>query len=101
MIFLVFGLLSFFAEPVGNTFSRHIEHQADIYGLEITHGINPSPQEVAAHTFQALGELSLDYPYPGKGVVLWYYDHPAIADRLRFARDYDPWGKGQTPKYVK
>ncbi|HEV3040827.1 MAG TPA: M48 family metallopeptidase [Candidatus Angelobacter sp.] len=101
MIFLVFGVLSFFAEPVGNTFSRHIEHQADIYGLEITHGINPSSEEVAAHTFQALGELSLDYPYPSKGVVLWYYDHPAIADRLRFARDYDPWGKGQTPKYVK
>jgi Zn-dependent protease with chaperone function len=90
VILMLFGVLGFFAEPVGNTFSRHIEHQADIYGLEVTHGINPNSRETAAHAFQVLGEQSLDYPYPSKWVVLWYYDHPDTSERVRFAREYDP-----------
>jgi len=101
MIFLLFSILGFFAEPITNVVSRHFEHEADVYGLEVTHGINPNSQEAAAHAFQVLGELSLDYPYPSKFVVLWYYDHPAISDRVRFAHEYDPWSKGQAPKYVK
>jgi Zn-dependent protease with chaperone function len=101
MIFLLFSVLGLIAEPLGNTFSRHIEHEADIYGLEVTHGINPNPQEVAAHSFQVLGELSLDYPYPSKWVVLWFFNHPSIPDRVRFAQEYDPWSKGEQPRFVK
>jgi STE24 endopeptidase len=101
MIFLLGGILGFFSEPIDNAFSRHLEHQADIYGLEVTHGINPNSQETAAHSFQILGELSLDYPYPTRLEVLWYWDHPPISDRVRFAHDYDPWSKGESPKYVK
>jgi STE24 endopeptidase len=101
MIFLIISVVGFFAEPVGNTISRQIEHNADVYGLEVTHGINPDSQEAAAHAFQVLGELSLVYPYPSRFVTLWYGNHPAIPDRVRFAHDYDPWGKGEAPKYVK
>ncbi len=101
MIFLIFSVLGLIAEPLGNTFSRHIEHEADIYGLEVTHGINPNSQQVAAHSFQVLGELSLDYPYPSKWVVLCFYNHPSIPDRVRFSQEYDPWGKGEQPRFVK
>ena len=101
MLSLIFGILGFFATPVANMFSRQLEHNADIYGLEVTHGINPNSQEVAAHAFQLLGELSLDYPYPSKLVVFWYYSHPTISDRVRFANEYDPWSKGESMKYVK
>ncbi|HEX7289038.1 MAG TPA: M48 family metallopeptidase [Candidatus Angelobacter sp.] len=101
MLFLIFSVLGFIATPLGSTFSRQLEHNADVYGLEITHGINANSQEVAAHTFQVLGELSLSYPYPSQAVVFWYYDHPAIPDRVRFAHEYDPWSKGEAPKYVK
>src|SRR5205807_1634170 len=101
LIFLLFGGLGFLSEPVANSFSRHLEHQADVYGLEVTHGVNANSQEAAAHACQVLGELSLDYPYPNKFVVLWYYDHPAISDRVRFAHEYDPWGKGEPAKYVR
>jgi Zn-dependent protease with chaperone function len=101
MIFLLIGVLGFVAMPLLNGYSRHLEHQADIYGLEVTHGINPNSQEVAAHAFQVLGEVSLDYPYPNKLAVIWFWNHPAIADRVRFAHEYDPWGKGESPKYVK
>jgi Zn-dependent protease with chaperone function len=38
VLMLGFAILAFLGEPVANTFSRHLEHQADIYGLEVTHG---------------------------------------------------------------
>jgi Zn-dependent protease with chaperone function len=101
MIFLIFGILGFFATPIGSGFSRRLEHNADIYGLEVTNGINANSQEAAAHAFQVLGELSLSYPYPNRFLVWWYADHPPIADRVRFAHEYDPWSKGESPKYVK
>lgn len=101
MIFLIFGILSFVATPLGSAFSRQLEHNADIYGLEVTHGINPDSQEAGAHAFQLLGELSLSYPYPNKFLVWWYADHPPIPERVRFAHEYDPWSKGESPKYVK
>jgi Zn-dependent protease with chaperone function len=56
--------------------------------------------ETAARDFQLLGEKSLSYPYPNPLLVFWAYDHPPIAERLRFALHYDPWGKGQPTKYV-
>lgn len=101
MIFLIFGILSFFSTPIESTIGRQIEHNADVYGLEVTHGINANSQEAGAHAFQTLGEIGLSYPYPNQFVVFWYYDHPAIPDRVRFAHDYDPWSKGEPPKYVK
>jgi STE24 endopeptidase len=101
LIFLLVGIMGFFAEPLGNAFSRHFEHQADIYGLEVTHGINANSRQVAAQSFQVLGELSLSYPYPGRLAVFGYWSHPTIADRVRFAQEYDPWDKGESPKYVK
>lgn len=101
MLFLLLSIFGFISEPITNTYSRHVEHQADVYGLEVTHGINPDARQAAAHSFQVLGELSLDYPYPSRFTVLWFYNHPPTADRLQFALNYDPWGNGLSPKYVK
>jgi len=101
MLILIFSIMSTVSAPIGNGFSRTLEHNADVYGLEVTHGINANPQEAAAHAFQVLGELSLSYPYPNRFVVFWYADHPPIPDRVPFAHNYDPWGKGEQPKYVK
>jgi Zn-dependent protease with chaperone function len=100
LLMLILVVLSFLGEPVANGFSRHLEHQADIYGLEVTHGILPNGLETAAQDFQLLGEKSLSYPYPNRLLVLWAYDHPPIAERLRFALHYNPWAKGQPTKYV-
>jgi Zn-dependent protease with chaperone function len=101
MLVLIFSIMSTLTAPIGNGLSRTLEHNADVYGLEVTHGINPNSQEAAAHAFQVLGELSLSYPYPSRFVVFWYADHPPIPDRVPFAHNYDPWGKGEQPKYVK
>jgi STE24 endopeptidase len=101
MLLLIFSLISLISQPINSTVSRQLEHNADIYGLEVTHGINADSQEAAAHAFQVLGELSLSYPYPSDFYVFWYADHPPIRDRVPFAHNYDPWSKGQQPKYVK
>src|SRR5882724_3714799 len=101
MLLLIFSILSIISQPIGSAFSRQLEHNADVYGLEVTHGINPDSQEAAAHAFQVLGELSLSYPYPSDFYVFWYSDHPPIRDRVPFAHNYDPWSKGQQPRYVK
>ncbi len=101
VIFLIFSIFGFFSAPIANGISRQLEHNADVYGLEVTHGINPNSQEAGAHAFQVLGELSLVYPHPSRFVTFWYGSHPAIPDRVRFAHDYDPWSKGEPTKYVK
>jgi Zn-dependent protease with chaperone function len=100
VLMLIFAVLAFLGTPIANGFSRHLEHQADIYGLEVTHGIVANAPEVAARDFQLLGEKSLSYPYPNRLWVFWAYDHPPIAERLRFALHYNPWGKGQPAKYI-
>ena len=98
---LALALLTLVSEPMGSAFSRQLEHQADIYGLEVTHGLFPDNREVAAASFQKLGEKSYDYPTPNRFLVFWSYDHPTIQERIRFALHYDPWDTAAGPKYVK
>jgi Zn-dependent protease with chaperone function len=98
---LLFQILMFFAAPVVNGISRIQEHAADVYGLEIIHGIVPNSEEVAAHAFQILGEVDLSDPNPSPFITFWLYSHPPLADRLVFAHSYDPWTQGQSTKYVK
>ena len=101
MLLLVFYVLSFLSEPASNAISRHFEHEADIYGLEITHNLVADSGRNAAESFQILGERSLDYPYVGKFAELWLWSHPTIADREIFAQTYNPWAEGKQPKFVK
>src|SRR5713226_847509 len=101
VLMLALSLLTFAGEPIGNAFSRHIEHQADIYGLEVTHGLFPNNGEVDASSFQKLGEKSYDYPAPNPLLVFWSYGHPTIAQRIYFSLHYDPWNTLSGPKYVK
>lgn len=101
VLMLALSLLTLIGEPIGNTFSRHIEHQADIYGLEVTHGLFPNNGAVAASSFQKLGEKSYDYPTPNPLLVFCSYSHPSIAERIRFCLHYDPWNTPAGPKYVK
>jgi Zn-dependent protease with chaperone function len=100
VVVLVAQLLSFLAEPVANAFSRHLEHNADVYGLEVVHGIVADPSKVGAATFQLLGETSLVDPDPSP-LDFWFATHPSIPFRVAFAKQYDPWVPGAEPKYFK
>ena len=101
LFWLVFSLMLFFSSPALNAFSRHLEHQADQYGLEVVHGLIPDSSQVAAQSFQKLGEEWLEYPHLNKFVVWWLWDHPPIPDRIRFALSYDSWSAGKSPAFVR
>ena len=100
VLLLMFSLFGVFGQPVTAGFSRHLEHQADIYALEVIHGLVPDSPQVATHAFQKLGEKALSHPEPSRWYVLWAFDHPPISDRVRFAVDYRPWDKGQPTQYI-
>lgn len=101
VLLLMLEIAMFLVSPIVNGFSRMQEHHADVYGLEVIHGIVADSSKVAAESFQVLGEVDLADPNPPEFITFWLYSHPPLADRLVFAYSYDPWAKGQSPKYVK
>jgi Zn-dependent protease with chaperone function len=100
VLLLLLTFFSFVLNPVTNAVSRHYEHQADQYGLEVTHGLTPDSGQVAAQAFQALGDVGLADPEPNRLQVFLFYDHPPIPDRIRFCLSYDPWSKGGQGEFV-
>jgi STE24 endopeptidase len=100
LIFVIL-IFNFIFTPIENAYSRHLEHQADQYGLEVVHGIVPNAPQVAAQSFQILGEIDLAEPSPSTAVKIWFYDHPPLDERILFAQTYDPWDKGESPEFVK
>lgn len=101
LLMLVLSVLTFLVTPAFNAVSRHYEHQADQYGLEVIHGLVPDSGTTAARSFQKLGEVSLDYPYVNSFWEFWAWTHPTIRDRVIFAQTYDPWDEGKQPEFVK
>ncbi|MFI5058715.1 MAG: M48 family metallopeptidase [Candidatus Acidiferrales bacterium] len=100
-LLLLITIFAFLANPITNGFSRFEETQADIYSLEVTHGILPDPGQASAHEFQVWGEHVFVDPDPNPLDVLLFYDHPTISDRIHLFVTYDPWSKGEQPQFVK
>ena len=94
VLLFVLSVASVVLEPVSNTFSRHFEHQADVYGQEAIHGIVADPRRTAVSAFNALGEAWLEEPDPNPFIEFWSYSHPSIQRRASFALHYDPWANG-------
>jgi Zn-dependent protease with chaperone function len=100
VLILLLTVFGFLFTPISNAYSRHLEHQADQYGLEVIHGLVPDAPVVAAHAFQILGEVDLEEPNPSTAVKIWFYNHPPLDERMRFAQTYDPWSQGRAPEFV-
>ena len=100
-LLLLLSIFNFAADPISNAFSRYIENQADVYGLEVTHGVIPDAGQAAADSFQVEGESFLADPDPNPVDVFLFYDHPPISDRVKLCLTYDPWSKGEQPQFVK
>ena len=101
VLILLLSVFGFLFTPISIAYSRHLEHQADQYGLEVIHGLVPDAPVVAAHAFQVLGEVDLEEPNPSTAVKFWFYNHPPLDERMRFAQTYDPWSQGRAPEFVK
>lgn len=96
-------LLAVFAElalPLSNAYSRRVEHDADVFALEVTNGVVPDARRVAVASFQKLGEINLSDPAPPPFIRMWLYSHPPIGERIAFAAAYDPWSRGEKPRFI-
>ena len=100
LFMLLLSVLAFLATPAFNAVSRHFEHEADRYGLEVIHGIVPDAGQVAAHYFEKSGEINLADPSPSTWMKIWMFDHPTRPERVHFVATYDPRAKGEQPVYV-
>jgi STE24 endopeptidase len=100
-LLLLITLYGFAATVAANTFSRYMENQADVYGLEVTHGILADPGQASAISFQKYGESVFVDPDPSAAYVFLFFDHPTVTDRVHLFVTYDPWSKGEPAQFVK
>jgi STE24 endopeptidase len=82
------------ADPVFLAYARHVEFEADRFGLEIT-----EDNEAAATTLVKDAQLAPIVPNPGWFATVFRENHPSIADRIRFANTYHPWLEGKPLVY--
>jgi Zn-dependent protease with chaperone function len=99
VLLFAISVVSFLLTPASNAFSRHFEHQADVYGQESIHGIVADPQKTAVAAFNALGQAWLEDPNPSPFIEFWLYNHPSVQTRANFALHYDPWLNGGHGKF--
>jgi STE24 endopeptidase len=94
LLLLVFSLFGFVVTPLAFTLSRHFEHEADRFGLEITHD-----NHACATAFVKFVEHDLSYPTPSPFIEYLRYTHPSAAERITFCNTYHPWLEGKDGEY--
>lgn len=82
------------AAPLSNTISRTMEHQADVFAIELTR----DPAAVA-RAFATLQHENLSVPYPNWLYRTWRATHPGIGERIEFANRYRPWSQGEPGRF--
>lgn len=95
LISLLVQLFSVVGDPMQMAFSRHQEHEADRFGLELTHN-----NHAAATGFLKIQQHNLGNPRPGELFILWRSSHPSIGERIDFCNHYHPWETGE-PLYFE
>ena len=101
VLIFVLSAASLVLQPASNTYSRHIEHEADIYGQEALHGLVADPQQTTVSAFNHLGEAWLEDPNPSPFIEFWEYNHPSVQNRANFAAHYNPWANGGHGRFFK
>jgi Zn-dependent protease with chaperone function len=94
LLLLLLQLGSFAILPAALAFSRHMEHEADRFALELT-----QDGRAAALAFAKLQQSNLSHPRPGPLYVWWRASHPPLGERIDFANRYRPWERGEPLRY--
>jgi STE24 endopeptidase len=81
--FLLTGVFSLIVMPIGNTYSRLIEYQADEYALQVTRNPTAFKSAMTRLANQNLAELE-----PSPIFEFLFYDHPSIGKRLKHADEF-------------
>ena len=87
-LLIIISVIAFVLAPLMSSISRYREHEADVFGLELTHLNEP-----LATAFIKLAEDSKINPYPHPFIEFWRYSHPSIGKRVAFVLGYKPWEK--------
>lgn len=101
VLLFALSVISIILQPASNTFSRHFEHEADVYGQEAIHGLVADPQKTTVSAFNHLGEVWLEDPNPSPFVEFWEYNHPSVQTRANFAAHYNPWANGGRGRFFQ
>lgn len=81
LLVTAFGIV---AMPLGNFYSRRIEHEADMFAIETT-----GMREEFVESMRKLGRLNMTPENPPSWIEKVFFSHPSIGHRIRAAIAYD------------
>lgn len=90
LVLAMLSLVSWGLSPLTNALSRGIEHEADVFALEVTHD-----NDAGARAFLKLAAANKSNPEPSGWVKFMLFTHPPLGERIQFALDYRPWEQGE------
>lgn len=93
LFMLLFAIFNFALTPPLLAYHRHVEYQADRFGLTLTRD-----NHACASAYVVLTKTDLEYPRPGFLYTFLRADHPSIAERMDFCNNYHPWLDGHHGK---
>jgi STE24 endopeptidase len=82
LLALVMSAVSVLILPLVNTFSRHLETQADLYALDIT-----GDALAFVSSMEKLADINLANKTPNRIIEFIFYSHPCVEDRIKLAAD--------------
>jgi Zn-dependent protease with chaperone function len=94
LLVLVLSTVAWLLSPPLLAVSRHFEHEADRFALELTHD-----SHACAMLFVTYVQHDLSYPNPAPLVQFLRASHPSIAERIEFCNSYHPWLQGDAGRY--
>jgi STE24 endopeptidase len=95
LLLLVTSVFSLIIAPAQLALTRHVEHEADRFALEITR-----TNHSAGTAFVKLQQDSLSNPRPGALYKIWRASHPPLGERIEFSNAYHPWREGGPLRYA-
>ncbi len=94
LLLLVMEMTSLVVIPAAFAYSRHQEHEADRFALELTRS-----NRSGALAFGKFVRENLSNPRPNPLLRPWRATHPSIGERIEFCNSYHPWSRGQPLRY--
>jgi STE24 endopeptidase len=83
ILLILVTAMNFISAPVQNTFSRVIEHRADIYSMKMTHD-----GDAAIRAFQKIALENVS-PVTQPKIVQWFRgSHPTIMERIQYFEQF-------------
>ncbi|GGE49811.1 metalloprotease [Pullulanibacillus camelliae] len=83
ILLMIISVLTFVATPIDNAVSRHAEHSADQYAIQLT-----QDKKAGIESFQKLSVSGLSDVNPPGLVKFFEYNHPTMLERISFIENY-------------